>query len=527
MRILYNANIHTFDVSEPSADAMLINSGQILAIGEKEDIFAIAPAFTAKTDIEQQTIIPGLTDAHLHLQYYAKFLQQVDCETSTRRECLQRISARVSKTPPGSWVTGHGWNQNNWEEGFGDASLLDTVAPENPVYLTAKSLHASWVNTAALKLAGINADTADPQGGKIGRNADGSPNGLLFENAMQMVERVVPEPTNVQWVDQIYYAQQQLLRFGLTGVHDFDGYSCYETLKTIQQQDRLHLRVCKGLRQADLLTAIHNGLFTGAGDKFLRIGSIKLFADGALGPRTAAMFLPYENEPDNNGLLLLDHEQILEIGKHAVDSGFSLAIHAIGDRANHEVITAYTQLRAYETQKHLAHQRHRLEHAQVLAAEDFSKLVTNSIIASVQPIHAPSDMYAADLRWGERTRYAYAYQTLSRLDTALAFGSDAPVESPNPFLGLYAAVSRRRLDGSPDQNGWHPEQRLTLAQSLHAYTAGPAFAAGLEDKLGKLKPGYWADLIVLPRDPLIIPIDDLPNLLPTATMVGGEWVWSS
>jgi predicted amidohydrolase YtcJ len=269
------------------------------------------------------------------------------------------------------------------------------------------------------------------------------------------------------------------------------------------------------------------GLRTGFGSCYLRIGSVKMFADGALGPRTAAMLQPYVNEPENTGILTLDSEEILEAGQHAARSGLSLAIHAIGDRANHEVLNAYAHLRQYEQAEHLPHLRHRIEHVQILHPDDVSRLASLQVIASVQPLHATSDMLMADRFWGQRSAGAYAYGSLRDAGTALAFGSDAPVEQPNPFLGIHAAVTRRRSNGAPHPAGWYPRERLSLMETLHGFTTGPAFAANLENRLGRLAPGYYADLIVMPEDPFQLSEDMLHTVQPCATMVGGEWVWQS
>ncbi|MBE0697521.1 MAG: amidohydrolase family protein, partial [Anaerolineaceae bacterium] len=254
---------------------------------------------------------------------------------------------------------------------------------------------------------------------------------------------------------------------------------------------------------------------------------VKLFADGALGSSTAAMLQPYEEDSQNSGMLLMDNEQIFEHGQQAVSNGISIAIHAIGDRANHEVLLAYEQLRGFEREKGLPALKHRIEHVQILHPDDYNQLARLGIIASVQPIHATSDMYAADRHWGKRSVGAYAFNTLIERGTNICFGSDAPVESPNPFLGLHAAVTRRRPDGSPAQDGWYPAQRLALEDALHGFTLGPAFAAGLENQLGRLAAGYFADMIVLNEDPFEMSADLLYRIKPCATMVGGEWVWQA
>jgi predicted amidohydrolase YtcJ len=287
----------------------------------------------------------------------------------------------------------------------------------------------------------------------------------------------------------------------------------------------LRLRVIKSLPIETLDHAVALGLHTGFGDDWLRIGSLKIFADGALGPHTASMLTPYDDDHNNFGMLLLDNEELFELGQKAVENGLSLAVHAIGDRANHEVLRAFEQLRRYETQQeNTFNLRHRIEHVQLLHPDDAAKLAKLGIIASMQPIHATSDMKMADTYWGKRAENAYAWQTQLQRGATLSFGSDAPVESPNPFWGLHAAVTRQRQDGSPGPQGWYPEQRLTIQDALHAYTTGPAFAAGMENRLGKLAPGCLADLLVLEADPIICRATELREITPHAVMISGNWV---
>ncbi|HMD89783.1 MAG TPA: amidohydrolase family protein [Anaerolineaceae bacterium] len=527
MRILYNAKIFTPNPQKSTLTAILIDDDRILAVGNDDEILAEAGLRTDKINLAGKTVWPGLTDAHIHLQNYALALQRIDCETPTRQECLQRVAERALRVPADDWILGHGWNQNIWAEGPGNAQMLDRVAPHNPVYLTTKSLHAGWANSAALRLAGINSDTSDPIDGKIERDAGGKPTGILFETAVALIESILPKPKLEQTSQAILAAQTEMWKMGLTGAHDFDQASCFSALETLDQSHQLHLRMVKSIPLDNIYHAIAIGLQSGFGSKFLRIGSVKMFADGALGPRTAAMLKPYENELDYAGLLMLDAEQIAEFGRKATYNGLSIAIHAIGDRANHEVINGYAQIRIFEDQQALPHLRHRIEHVQLLHPEDLDRLTKYDIIASMQPIHATSDMLIADLHWGKRAAFSYTWQSLLGRGVHLAFGSDAPVESPNPFWGLHAAVTRRRADGSPGAEGWYPEQRLTLLEALNAYTQGAAYAAGLENRLGKLEPGYFADLIVLDLDPFSIPAQEIYRIKPEATMVGGKWVWQS
>jgi predicted amidohydrolase YtcJ len=525
VRVIYNARILTLNPAQPSASAVAIDRGRVVLVGNDQEVLSQAGEKAEKHDLVGRTIWPGLTDAHIHLQNYAFALQMIDCETPTRAECLRRVAEKAGQSAPGAWVRGHGWNQNNWPEGFGTVKELDEAAPANPVFLTAKSLHAAWANSAALRAAGISRSTPDPEGGKIGRDENGSPNGLLFETAMGLLYDAIPEAAVEEVAAAVEAAQHNLCRMGITSVHDFDRSQCFSALQLLQQQDKLRLRVVKSIPLDDLHHAAGLGLRTGFGNDMLRIGPVKLFADGALGPKTAAMLQPYEADAENTGMLLLDNEQIFEYGQTAVSSGLSMAIHAIGDRANHEVLMAYEQLRKFEDKNGLPPLRHRIEHVQILHPGDYGRLAELGVIASVQPIHATSDMHMADRHWGQRAAGAYAFRTLIEHGTRFCFGSDAPVESPNPFFGLHAAVTRQRSDGSPREDGWFPTQRLTLDEALRGFTTGPAYAAGLEASLGKLAPGYLADLIVLAADPFAMPPAELHQARPVATMISGEWAW--
>jgi predicted amidohydrolase YtcJ len=525
MLILYNGNIYTQNNEKEPITALAIAEGRIVATGNDEEILSIPRHSVEIINLQGRTVWPGLTDAHIHLGYYARGIQKIDCETSTRDECLQRVALRAHKTPPGNWILGHGWNQNNWSEGFGDGHDLDRIAPDHPVYLTAKSLHAGWANRLALEMAGIFPTIPDPQNGKIDRDEKGELTGFLFEGAMTLLESYLSEPTLTELSQAILEAQNQLWQLGITGVHDFDSSTCFAALQQLDCQQQLGMRVLKSIPFDNLSDAIAVGLRSGFGSPLLSIGSVKLFSDGALGPHTAAMLQPYENQPGNTGMLFLDTEQIFNIGRQAVTNGLSLAIHAIGDRANREVLDAFQKIRHYEHQQHLHHLRHRIEHVQIIHPSDKHRLAEYGIIASMQPIHATSDMQMADQFWGNRTNHAYALNTMLQQGGCLAFGSDAPVESPNPFLGIHAAVTRCRTDGSPAPEGWHPEQRITLEDALRGFTIGPAFAAGKENNLGKLAPGFEADLIILDEDPFTLPAQELARLNPSGTMVAGNWVW--
>ncbi len=512
MKILHNARIHTLDPNCPMASVIVVQCERVLAVGGPELLESFPQA--GCQDMDGRVILPGLTDAHLHLEKYALSLQKLDLNGKSDEDCARLVSERA--VHPGEWILGHGWS--------GATALFGGLRAENPVYLTAHSLHAAWANASALRMAGIGPGTPDPLDGKILRDENGLPNGMLLEGALTLVEKVIPQPS-LESVSVAMEAVQPLLwKMGLTGVHDFDGRASFMALQALDLRGRLKLRVLKSIPLALLPEAHALGLRSGFGSDRLRIGSLKVFMDGTIGQRTAAMLQPYLDNPALRGMLHMDGETLAEYGRQAADVGLSVAVHAIGDRAVHETLNAFEQVRAYERKRQFTALRHRIEHVQLIHPDDAARLGRMGIVASMQPIHAISDMTLADRYWGERARLAYAWQTQARHGATLAFGSDAPVESPNPFWGLHAAVTRRRFDGTPGPDGWYPEERLSMQSALQGYTIGAAYAAGMEDRLGRLAPGYDADLIVLEKDPFTCPPDDLCSLDASATMLAGEWL---
>jgi len=525
MILLHNARIPSLEPDRPPFTALALEGGRVLACGGQE----LAQQFVRaeKRDMGGAVLLPGLTDAHIHLQEYAASLKRLDCELPTKAEILARLGEAAGQAGEGAWLRCHGWNQNTWGGAWPTAADLDAVAPRNPVYLSSKSLHAAWVNRLALEQAGITAESGDPPGGRIQRDERGRPTGVLFEKAVELVTKVIPEPPAEELAGWIRQALPRLWQSGLTGVHDFDKRNCFQALQILHARQDLRLRVVKSIAYEQFPHAVAAGLREGFGDDMLRIGPLKLFADGALGPRTAAMFEPFTGEPENRGMLLLDREQVFEIGARAGAAGLGLAVHAIGDRAVHEVLEGIARLRAEERSRGWPQRRHRIEHVQTIHPDDLGRLAELDVIASMQPVHAVSDMDMAEAYLGGRTACSYAARLQLERRARLAFGSDAPVESPDPFLGLHAAVTRRRPDGSPGPEGWHPELRLTVREALQAFTSGPAYAGYAEQRLGRLAPGCLADLIVLDEDPLEVEPERLIELRPRATMLGGEWVWEA
>ncbi|MCA9913070.1 MAG: amidohydrolase, partial [Anaerolineae bacterium] len=419
---------------------------------------------------------------------------------------------------------GRGWTQDLWGGQFPTAADLDAVAPENPAFFQAKSGHAAWVNSAALRAAGITTSTPDPDGGEILRDASGAPTGILLENAIDLVQRNVPDPDPETLADYIEYAQTAMLASGITAVHDFDNPSLLRAVQILRERGHLGMRIVKQINKAWLEPALESGIRSGFGDDWIRFGSLKLFADGALGPRTALMVDPYEGQPHNTGIAVVEPEEMLTLVSKASAAGLASTVHAIGDLAVRRVLDVFEQVRREEAERGVARdaRRHRIEHVQIIHPMDAHRLAELEIIASMQPIHATSDWEVATRYWGEE-RCEYAYNARLQIDQGVrvAFGSDAPVEPFDPFKGIHAAVTRQR-DGQPE-GGWYPELRLTLDEALHGFTTGAAYAAGTEDRQGQIAEGYLADLLVLDRNPYEIPAGELADVGVVSTMVDGIW----
>lgn len=519
--ILTNGRIYTMDSTRPRAGALAIRDGRILAVGEEDEISAPADG-GERIDLGGRCVTPGLVDAHVHFQHFSLSLQNVNFDgAATREEVLRRIADFARKRPSG-WVQGWGWSQEVWPDlAFPTSAELDAVVRDRPVYLLHKSGHAAWVNSLALSMARIDTSTADPPGGRILRDDNGDPTGILMEDAMDLVARIIPRPTPVEIAEAMRQAQAYCWSVGLTGIHDFDGRDCFLALQMLREAGELGLRVVKNVPVYRLEHALGVGLRSGFGDDWLRIGGVKIFADGALGSRTAAMLAPYEGEEDNRGIVVTEHEEMVEKARQASAGGLSLTVHAIGDRANHDVLNMYELLRREEGNG--PHLRHRIEHVQVIHPDDRRRLADLDVIASMQPVHATSDMDNADRYWGARARYSYAWRTMLDSGALVVFGSDAPVEKIDPLPGIRAAVTRRREDGRPGPDGWYPQEKLTMAETIYAFTTAAALTAGQDHNQGTISPGKLADLTVFDRDLFAIPSDELASVGIAGTVVGGRF----
>ena len=505
-------------------DGLLIGKGgkviRTLAKGEAR------PKADARVDANGRTLLPGLIDAHGHLMALGLGAIQLDLTGAASLAELQaRLKLYAAQNKARRWVVGRGWNQELWpDKRMPTAADLDAVVADRPVWLARVDGHAAIGNSLALKEAGITAATPSPTGGKIEQDRDGRPTGLLIDAAAELVEKIVPAPSPAERDQALAKAQDMLLGFGLTAVADM-GTSAedWSQLDAAGQAGRLRLRVMSYSAGLDPLSTIAPKgptpwLF---GDR-LRMGGVKLYADGALGSRGAWLKLPYADKPDTRGLQFLTDAQLREQAGRAAALGYQLAIHAIGDAANAQVISAYEELgKTYKGDR-----RWRIEHVQVVDPADIPRIARAGIIASMQPTHQTSDRLMAEKRLDPpRLAGAYAWQTIARSGARLAFGSDFPVESPNPFPGLAAAISRQDANGQPP-GGWRPQERVSFEQALAAFTRGAAYAGFAEDRIGALEPGKWADFILVDRDVSAVDPQALYGTQVLETWVAGQKVWT-
>ncbi|MEJ2732835.1 MAG: amidohydrolase [Anaerolineae bacterium] len=509
--LLFNGRIYTMDADQPRVQAMALAGSRILAVGADDELSPLLRSGGRAVDLEGRTVIPGLIDAHVHFGWHSLAVHQgrVDLDNvPTKAEAVARVAERARRAKSGQWIQGAGWNKNIWPDpAFPTAADLDAVIPDHPVALEDKSHHATWVNGRALQLAGISASTMDPPGGEILRDASGQPTGILLETAAELVYKVIPETDVSTMVEALPLGITQAHRLGLTGVHDPGHPVVLSALQVLRAREELELRALVHIPSDGLDAARQLGLRSGLGDEYLRIGGVKIFADGALGPQSAHMLAPYEGTADELGIPTHTAGELRDLVYRAHEAGLSVAVHAIGDAANRNVLDAieHSRLQSLDSPSQGSTVSgpllpDRIEHVQLLHADDLGRLAPLGVVASMQPIHATSDMEMAQRHWGRRCDLAYAWRSVLDSSACLAFGSDCPVETLDPLAGIHAAVTRRCADGRPGPDGWIPAQRLTASEAVHAYTLGAARAAGEGHLKGSLSPGKLADAVVLSRD---------------------------
>ena len=508
---------------EPLKDyAIYVENGVIRDAGPRAEMQRAHP-ITNTLAVLSGTILPGLTDAHGHLAGLGLALEVVSLTgTKSFDEVITRVRERAAKTPRGEWIIGRGWDQNDWPvKEFPTAAMLDAAAPDHPVFLTRVDGHAAVANTAALRAASITAATQDPEGGRIVRDAGGQPTGTFIDAATDLVETHIPGASPEQRKARVLAAARNIAAMGLTEMHDagIDDATILAVRELIDE-NRFPIRVYGMLADDEnrLRTWFASGPLLGYGGR-LTVRSVKLYADGALGSRGAALLTPYSDDPGNSGLMLARPEHLADVAERGRRAGFQINTHAIGDRGVRNVIDAYAKAGVD------AKDRFRVEHLQVIAPEDVPRLVERGIIASMQPTHATSDMYWAEARLGpERVKGAYAWRTVLNAGGRLALGSDFPVEEVNPFFGIYAAVTRQDQAKWPE-GGWYPSQRLTLAEAIRGFTLDAAYAAFEEGSRGTIEVGKLADFTIVEGDLFAMPAPDLYKAKVLYTIVDGEVVF--
>ena len=528
--ILERGNIYTVNDRMPHAEAIAIDGDRIAAVGTTAEVRS---SFTADSivDLKWATVFPGFIDSHAHLEGIGAALMSLNLSgTRSIGQIQDLVAGRVRTSDREHWIRGRGWDQNAWaDKSFPTHEPLDAVAPDVPVYLTRVDGHAVWVNRKVLEMAKIDRSSHEPEGGKIVRDAAGNPTGVFIDNAIDMLNGVLPPPSLAERTAAYERAIQECIGDGLTEVHDMgvdlQGIGIY---KELIREGKFPFRVYVAINGLGETWEhfLKSGPEIGGYDGRLTVRALKLYADGALGSRGAALIEPYSDDPLNRGLTLTSADVLREASQKALAGGFQVCVHAIGDRANNIVLNVYEQvLKAVSVEGKDV--RFRVEHAQVVDATDIPRFHALGVLPMMQTTHCTSDMYWAEARLGpRRISGAYAWRSLLNAGSIIPGGSDAPVESPNPLWGFYAAITRQDRTGWP-QGGWYPEQRMTREEALKSFTLWGAYAGFEESKKGSLEKGKLADLVVLTNDIMKVPPEKILETSVMMTMVAGKFVYTA
>jgi predicted amidohydrolase YtcJ len=523
--LLTNGRIHTMDAAGRVVDSLVVRDGRVAYAGRRSEINP-APGEPA-LDLGGRTVLPGLVDAHGHLMLLAKARLELNLAAARSEEDVARIvGLAAARRRPGEWITGRGWDQTRWPgERFPSRASLDRAAPGHPVALVRVDGHATWASSAALALASITRRSTDPPGGRIGRDDHGEPTGLLIDLAQDVIRGLVPAPSDDRFDAAVEEAIAECLAKGLTGAHepglDLGAVASYTRLI---ERGRFPFRLFAALsgKKAWGQYRERGGPATVGDDGRLTVGAIKLWLDGALGSRGAALHSPYCDDPKNTGLVLVPAEEVERLTREAAARGFQVWVHAIGDRANTLALDAFEKILAAGGPR----PRLRVEHAQILSPADIPRFARLGVVPSMQPTHCTSDMRWAGERLGpERLEGAYAWRSVLDSGTILAGGSDFPVEDANPFHGIHAAVTRRPRQGADP--GWQPAQRMTRDEAVRAFTIWNARSIGREALEGSLEAGKRADLIALSDDVFTCAEARIPDVAPVLSLVGGDLVYDA
>jgi len=528
--LILNAHVVTMNDKQPSAQAIAIQGDRIVWVGSTDEAKRRYSGAAHTLDLQGATVLPGIIDAHTHLIDLGQSLVRLNLkDLATEKEIVDRVRQRAASTAPGEWILGWGWDEGKWASNYPTNQALSAATPNHPVFLVGLHTFAAWANQRALELAGITKETKDPENGKIVRDEKtGEPTGILLNHAQDLVAKHIPPMTLVQAKRAMQLAARECLRNGLTSVHEAKVTPLtVQAFHELVSEGHMPLRVYAMLDGADK-TLVDEWLKRGPEidpRHQLTIRSFKLFADGALGSRGAALLEPYSDAPQTKGVMTTPESDVYGLARRALQAGFQVCTHAIGDAANRSVLDAYAQAEKEVPEAH--DPRLRIEHAQVLAPEDIPRFVKLGVIASMQPTHATSDMAWAEKRLGpQRIKGAYAWRSVKDSGAHLPLSSDFPGETLNPFYGIYAAITRQDPQGNP-RGGWYPEQKLTLGEALRGYTREAAYAEFEEKDKGSIENSKLADLTVISKDITKITPQEILSIRVLKTFVGGKAVYDA
>ncbi|HUM00858.1 MAG TPA: amidohydrolase [Thermoanaerobaculia bacterium] len=523
--LLTGATVYTSWDAAPRRSAVLAVDGKIAFVGDEAEALKMASDANV-LELKGAVIYPGFVDAHGHLEELGLSREILDLRGKSKEQILKLVQDAAAKSATGAWIRGWSWDQNLWPgKRFPTAVELTAAAPRNPVVLTRFDGHAVWVNDAVLRLARITPETADPDGGRILREESGRPTGVFVDTATDLIVKVTPQPSPAERRRLIAAGAKACAAAGLTGIGDASGYdrNGLELLRAMAREKALPIRIYAtvGAETKELASILSGGPIA---DGRLTVRAVKLYADGALGSRGAALLADYSDDPGNRGLLVTPPGKMDDVALACARAGWQLWVHAIGDRGNRLALDSVEKAFAAARPRD---PRFRIEHAQVVALDDIPRFARLGVIASIQPTHATSDMPWAEARVGpERIRGAYAWRRFLAAGVRLAGGSDFPVERESPLLGLYAAITRQNLEGQPP-GGWYPDQKLTRREALRLFTEDAAYAEFAESRRGRIEAGFDADLTVLDRDIVSDTLSppEIPGAKVVVTIVGGEVVF--
>ena len=525
--VLLNAHVVTLNDKQSSAQAIAISGERIVWVGGTDEAKKLYPT-TRVMDLHGATVLPGIIDAHTHLINLGETLVRLNLkDIPTEKEIIERVKQRAASAAPGEWILGWGWDEGKWASNYPTNQALSAAVPHNPVFLVGLHTFAAWANQRALELAEVNKDTKDPENGKVLRDEKtGEPTGILLNRAQDLVAKHIPPMTLPQAKHAIQLAALECVRYGLTSIHEAKVTPLIvQAFHELVREGRMPLRVYAMLDGADK-NLVDEWLKRGPEidpHHQLTIRSFKLFADGALGSRGAALLEPYSDAPQTKGVMTTPESDVYGLARRALQAGFQVCTHAIGDAANRSVLNAYEQAEKEVPDAHDL--RLRIEHAQVLSPQDIPRFAKLGVLASMQPTHCTSDMPWAEKRVGpQRISGAYAWRSVKDSGAHLPLSSDFPGETLNPFYGIYAAITRQDPQGNPS-GGWHPEQKLTLEEALRGYTAEAAYAEFQEGNKGSIEKGKLADLTVISKDITKIPPPEILSIRVLKTFVGGKIVY--